>query len=164
MAEPPQEPVTDPSDLQLHNRLEQLKTRDGANTSQSVSDLQLNQRLAQLQDRPFVPEQPNRDIFRIDQRSEQEKVNDLVERYHNEVSLDQASDPITDLEQRLNKLRGTAGATGTSVRPVAPVGDPEDEDKQFVKRVRLVPLSEVPQLIEISLPLRSSPRPCWMRK
>lgn len=138
--EPHQELVTDPSDVQLHNRLEQLKTRDAVNTSQPISDLQLNQRLAQLQDRPFVPEKPNRDIFRIDKRSEQEKVNDLVERYHNEVALDQASDPIKDLEDRLSKLRGTEGATGLNVRPEGSAvasGDTEDEDKQFVKRVRL---------------------------
>lgn len=139
-ADSPAKPGPDPADTHLQNRLDQLKQNDGDSSAapQPVTDLNLNQRLAKLQDRDFVEDKPNRDIFRIDQRSDQEKVNDLVERYHNEVALDEASDPIRDLEERLNKLRGVAGKSDT-VQPegskplVAP--DDEDDDKKFVKKI-----------------------------
>lgn len=137
--EVPQDPIQDdhPHDLELQQRLEELKKKNvDESSAQGFTDLDLKQRLAKLQDRPFVEDKPNRDIFRIDQRSEQEKVNDLVEQFHKETALDEASDPIKDLEERLNKLRGIEGV---SQRPTGAGGLPEEEgdaDKLFVKRVR----------------------------
>lgn len=118
------------------------KKDEEESAAQGFTDLDLKQRLAKLQDRHYVEDKPNRDIFRIDQRSEQEKVNDLVEQYHKETALDEASDPVKDLEARLNKLRGIEGTSAA-----APVGigggggtmvvvpDEEDEDKRYVKKV-----------------------------
>lgn len=111
-----------------------------------------------------MEEKPNRDIFHIDQRSEQQKVNDLVEQYHNETALDKASDPVKDLEERLNKLKGIE-AGQADVRPErgalnVPPADEEDPDKQYVKRVsRGRGLQEENQITDIFL--RFLLKRCW---
>lgn len=159
--------VISPDDLQLQKRLEELKKLDPeASTSQPVTDLDLKERLAKLQDRPFVEEKPNRDIFHIDQRSEQEKVNDLVEQYSHETALDRARDPVKDLEERLNKLRGIDGpsgrAEGSSASTAVPA-DEEDADKQYVKRVSGNCSSLVPKSREchVRFTFRFLPKRCW---
>lgn len=88
-----------------------------------------------------MEDKPNRDIFHIDQRSEQQKVNDLVEQYNSETAIDRASDPVKDLEQRLNKLRGIDGTSalpgGSAMKSATQGDDGEDADKQYVKKVRI---------------------------
>lgn len=126
--------------MQLHKRLADLKSADeGASTSKPVTDLDLKERLAKLQDRPFAEDKPN--IFHIDQRSEQQKVNDLVDQYNSETALDRASDPVKDLEERLNKLRGIDGSSvltgGSAIKSATEGDDGEDADKQYVKKVRM---------------------------
>lgn len=134
--EPESEAKENPDDVQLQTRLEELKkVEGGASSSTPLTDLDLKQRLANLQDRPFVEEKPNRDIFHIDQRSEQEKVNDLVEQYHKETSLDVASDPVKNLEERLRKLRGVEDVPSGNKDGFGLPMEDVDYDKQFVKRV-----------------------------
>lgn len=159
--------VISPDDLQLQKRLEELKKLDPeASTSQPVTDLDLKERLAKLQDRPFVEEKPNRDIFHIDQRSEQEKVNDLVEQYSHETALDRARDPVKDLEERLNKLRGIDGpsgrAEGSSASTAVPA-DEEDADKQYVKRVsgNCSSLHSKSRECHVRFTFRFLPKRCW---
>lgn len=140
----PEEPIPEinPEDVQLQKRLEELKRKDagGSDGGQPITDVDIRQRLAKLQDRPYTEDKPNRDIFHIDQRSEQEKVNDLVEQYHKEAALNAASDPVRDLEERINKLRGVDPTAASSHSAMTPQGnkveeDDEDDDKKFVKKV-----------------------------
>lgn len=132
-----------PNDEQLQERLENLKKKDES----AITDLNLKQRLAQLHDQEYVEEKPNRDIFQVDTKSDQEKINDLVERYSNEAALDVASDPVKDLEDRLNRLRGpvasfTSAGPGTNKTVVSSAsgndgGDSDDDDKRYVKKVEI---------------------------
>lgn len=174
---PPPKPTIEANpDEQLQNRLESLKKVDEPSPQgEALTDLHLKERLARLQDQKFVEEKPNRDIFQVDTKSEQEKVNDLVERYFNEAAIDTASDPVKDLEDRLNRLRapvgGTAAATTSesSNKPrtvTSDNGDDSDDDKRYVKKVRKVALFFRPIVPNFNshyslFSHRSWPRRCW---
>lgn len=139
----PESQDANPNDEQLLKRLENLKKKDESTSKiEPITDLNLKQRLAKLQDQRFVEEKRNRDIFHVDKKTDQEKVNDLVERYYSEAAIDTASDPVKDLEERLNKLRGQPadGGPGTSHKTTENTvpsgdGDSDDDDKRYVKKV-----------------------------
>ena len=117
----------------MKKRLEELKRKE-TEESPGVTDLDIKQRLAKLQDRPYAEDKPH--VFRPDTRSEQEKINDLLEQVNNEAALDLASDPVRDLEERLNKLRGVDGKPPQPGGSTVPLPDDEEEDdKKYVKKV-----------------------------
>lgn len=128
-------PIINDADIQLQNRLERLRQIEGSDRIETQRDVQ--ERLAALQDRPFVEDKPNRDIFKIDGRSDQQKIDGLVAQYVSETAIDESTDPVKDIEMRLNQLRGEASLGSASAKPLRAGRDSPDDDKIYVKKVSM---------------------------
>lgn len=128
-------PIINDADIQLQNRLERLRQIEGSDRIETQRDVQ--ERLAALQDRPFVEDKPNRDIFKIDGRSDQQKIDGLVAQYVSETAIDESTDPVKDIEMRLNQLRGEASSGSASAKPLRTGRDSPDDDKIYVKKVSM---------------------------
>lgn len=78
---------------------------------EGFSDRGIGERLANLKGMPYKEHDNKNFLNAIDQRTEQEKANDLIARYVQEASLDKQfedddNDPIKIIERRLAALKG----------------------------------------------------------
>lgn len=75
-------------------------------TTPSFADIAI--RVSNLKGIPHK-EHSNKDILlNLDTRTDEEKTRDLVKQFMEERSLDEASDPIKDIERRLAALKGSS--------------------------------------------------------
>lgn len=89
-------------------RLETLKQDRLTNRNPMSSDTDIAIRIANLKGLEYKP--PSTDpslLMSTDQRTDQEKIQDLVSQFMAEANLDEAADPIRDIEKRLAILKGT---------------------------------------------------------
>lgn len=98
-------------------------------------DDEIRQRLASLKGVDPANEIKNKNsiIFAKDTRSDQQKIDDMIKQFEEEVILDTGSgaevsvDPIIDIETRLAKLKGDS--TKSESKSTNSVEIPEDEDE-----------------------------------
>lgn len=129
---------TDPSNLDemIKKRLESLKQDRLTNRNQMTSDTDIAIRIANLKGVEYQPASNNVDrtlLLSTDQRTDQEKIRDLVKQFTAETNLDEAADPIRDIEKRLAILKGTNVDGKTEI--AATTSDNEDDDEIKVKKL-----------------------------
>lgn len=103
------------ADDAIRTRLQRLKEARAADAASSKppaaaqSDRDIAIRIANLKDQHYIDESAGRGdasiLLNTDRRTDQEKMNDLLEQFAAEVKLDQDADPIRDIERRLAALR-----------------------------------------------------------
>ncbi len=96
----------------IRKRLDILKEEKKAKENQNIDDIE--QKLAALKGVEHKPQSGNKILFPPDQRSEQEKINDLLKQFVDEKEINQQYESSTDnqpgsvddIEKRLAALRG----------------------------------------------------------
>lgn len=110
------------------------------NQTARVSDQDIAIRVANLKGERFVDTSNDRTVLlAVDNRSDQQKSNDLVAQFMSEAKLDEDADPIRDIERRLAALKGETDRERI-VNPKADGGGiPDDSgsenDEDHVKRL-----------------------------
>lgn len=127
-------------DRELQNRLQGLKQREQEGKVLTTDD-SIRARLAALRGEQYTGESaPNRDIYKVDSRSDQEKINDLFKQYTEEAEIKNSHDPAKDIESRLQTLKqdmpGSSTNPATSAKTA--VDDTPDDDKKFIQKVSLL--------------------------
>lgn len=128
---PTEENLPDVDD-EIKKRLEVVKQPIN-DLDKDFSDRSIAERLANIKGVPHKEYDHRTMLNAVDKRTEQEKANDLVAQFMQEVSLDEAAkeayeDPIKSIERRLAALKGSpidspAEQTGQTSSPEEP-----DED------------------------------------
>lgn len=131
---------TDPSNLDeiIKKRLETLKQDRLTNRNPVTSDADIAIRIANLKGLEYNPASNNADrtlLLSTDQRTDQEKIQDLVKQFMAETNLDEAVDPIRDIERRLAILKGTNVDGQTQIAATETTSDNEDDDETKVKKL-----------------------------
>lgn len=102
----------EPVDQEIVDRLRKLKDEDGKTSPPSVEDIK--RRLALLKDQnPEVSHKPM-DIHFVDNRSDQQKTDDLIKEYLTRLELAARNDPIAEIQSRLNYLKDPQPSTSSS--------------------------------------------------
>lgn len=94
-------------DVEIKKRLESVK--QPMNDLEGFSDQCISERLANLKEMPNKEYDNRKLLNQIDNRTEHEKANDLVNQFMAETNIDNAVqefDPLKDIEQRLAALKG----------------------------------------------------------
>lgn len=143
---------TDPNNLDemIKKRLETLKQDRLTNTNPMSTDADIAIRIANLKGMEYNPASNSADrtlLLSTDQRTDQEKIKDLVKQFMAESSLDEAADPIRDIERRLAILKGSNVDGNPEIAATKKTSDNEDDDETKVKKL----VSKY--LDEVSLPL-----------
>ncbi|XP_002071468.3 abscission/NoCut checkpoint regulator [Drosophila willistoni] len=162
------EDINENLDSAITKRLQNLKTVEptGADTDDEIRD-----RLSNLSGMPHQKNYDKKDLLlSTDQRSDQDKIKDLLEQFMGETQLDQRvseerSDPISDIERRLRALRDAPieeGAPTTKASDLNTPSDNEDDEndetvlqnimKKYVAESRL-PATDAP---EVAIPTTSN--------
>lgn len=140
-----------PDDDAIRTRLQQLKDERLATTTPVAvtTDADIAQRVAQLKGERYVDPRPAGGdpavLLATDTRSDQQKASDLMRRYAAEARLDEAADPIRDIERRLAALRdgaatsssaaAAAASTATSGSSAPGADDDDDDDDTKVRQL-----------------------------
>ncbi|XP_013107080.2 abscission/NoCut checkpoint regulator [Stomoxys calcitrans] len=101
--------ITENLDTAILKRLQKLKI-DGNLAQQLPSDEEMRSRLANLNGIPYKDYSKKDLLLNVDQRTDQEKMKDLLEQFMGEANLDrrvetERNDAISDIEKRLRALR-----------------------------------------------------------
>lgn len=94
-------------DDEIKKRLESVKQQ--MNDLEGFSDRSISERLANLKEMPNKEYDNRKLLNQIDNRTEHEKANELVNQFMAETNIDnavQVFDPLKDIEQRLAALKG----------------------------------------------------------
>lgn len=120
--------ITENLDSAILQRLKNLKASD---PSGFPSDDEIRARLAKLNGMPNKDYSKKDLLLNTDQRSDQEKMNDLLAQFMGETQLDkrletERNDTLSDIERRLKALRDDpVGSTGPSVSSAVGVSSPD---------------------------------------
>lgn len=153
VCEPPTDRESASTDDIIKQRLSKLKEdRTIGVYAPVMSDQDISMRIANLKGERYVDTAKDSFLLAVDTRSDQEKSSDLVARYMAEAQLDDAADPIKDIERRLIALRepleGASSMANTKLD--LNVNSEDDQIKQLVNRyieeAALVPPNESPEL------------------
>lgn len=129
-------------DDEIKKRLKSVK--QPMNDLEGFSDQSITERLANLKEIPHKEYDSRKLLNQIDNRTEQEKANDLINQFMGETNIDNAVhefDPLKDIEHRLAALKGfTAASPSTSEKKDSfdNSNELEDEDtlaKKIVTKV-----------------------------
>ncbi|TDG41438.1 hypothetical protein AWZ03_012139 [Drosophila navojoa] len=151
------EDIDENLDHAISKRLQNLKAVD-------TSDDEIRARLSNLSGMPHQKNYDKKDLLlSTDQRTDQERIKDLLQQFMGETALDQRvdaerNDAISDIERRLRALRdapidGVPAAAGTGISTAATntPSDNEDENdetmlqkimKKYVAEARLPPAAD----------------------
>ncbi|XP_061401316.1 abscission/NoCut checkpoint regulator-like [Musca vetustissima] len=172
--------ITENLDSAILQRLKNLKTNGNGNNQQLPSDDEIRSRLANLNGIPYKDYSKKDLLLSVDQRSDQEKMNDLLKQFMGEAQLDrridaERNDAISDIERRLRALRdtpvdGAAAASGPTrlVGDISPdtntPSDNELDDEAILKDIMQkylaeARLPEAPTTIESELAASVPPPP-----
>uniref|UniRef100_A0A1B0CQ96 Uncharacterized protein n=1 Tax=Lutzomyia longipalpis TaxID=7200 RepID=A0A1B0CQ96_LUTLO len=114
-------------DDEIRKRLDKL--REDRQPKNVPTEDEMRRRLANLRGQEYK-EYSNAHVFAVDNRSDQEKMNDLLKQYAEESSIREAHDPAKDVERRLAALKENPLApAGKPVVPAAAGGSPADESE-----------------------------------
>lgn len=146
-------------DEAIKQRLDKLKEDRLLNQTPIVTDKDIAIRIANLKGERFVDSSSDRSVLiAVDNRSDQQKTNDLVTQYMSEAQLDEDADPIKDIERRLaalkkgepSKIIPNVVIAETNVGKDSGSEDEEDHVKRIVGRyleeAALEPASDGPVL------------------
>lgn len=132
--------VTNPDNLDeiIKKRLETLKQDRLTNRNMKTSDTDIAIRIANLKGLDYKPAGNTADpslLLSTDQRTDQEKIQDLVKQFMAETNLDDAVDPIRDIEKRLAILKGTNLDSNTATAANENSNSEDDDDTKVKKLV-----------------------------
>ncbi|XP_051174029.1 abscission/NoCut checkpoint regulator isoform X1 [Leptopilina boulardi] len=128
----------EPADQEIVDRLRKLKDEDGKTSPPSVEDIK--RRLALLKDQnPDVSHKPM-NIHYVDNRSDQEKTDDLIKEYLTRLELAARNDPIAEIQSRLNYLKDPQPSTSSSSIHNAYYDD--EDEASITKRIIKKALAE----------------------
>lgn len=140
-------PKTNPKDASSSSSsdneiAEKLKSLRGEAKIASNNEFDIAQRLAGLRDVEYK-EYSNKELINSkDNRSDQEKINDLLKQYEEENTINESvgaiSDPIKDIENRLAKLREGRSSSTKITKPEDLEELSEDEETTAKKMVEKV--------------------------
>lgn len=124
-----------PADQKLVDRLEKLK--DDKNKSPPPSETELRKRLAQLKGENFVETSYKNLLPTVDSRTNQEKVDGLLEQYTSERDIELQHNPQEEIEARLATLReqGVRPNEGPYMSNLHDSDDSEEEIGKISKKV-----------------------------
>lgn len=133
-------PIAESVEDSIRQRLAKLKEDRILNQAALVTDKDIAIRVANLKGERFTDSPKNASILlALDTRNDQQKSNDLVEQYMSEAQLDDAADPIKDIERRLAALKGSPEKGGVAnVASPTIAGDNSDSDNDEAHVQRLV--------------------------
>lgn len=119
-------------DESIKQRLDKLKEDRLLNQPLAVTDKDIAIRVANLKGERFVESSNDRSVLlAVDNRSDQEKSNDLVAQYMSEAKIDEDADPIKDIERRLAALKDNSlSKTSTHDGIVKSVNEKVDSDSE----------------------------------
>ncbi|EZA59320.1 abscission/NoCut checkpoint regulator isoform X1 [Ooceraea biroi] len=93
----------EPADQQIVDRLQKLK--DDKRNHPLPTDDEIKQRLALLKDQdPEANRSKTINIHQVDTRTDQQKADDLIQQYYEQLQLASANDPYTEIQGRLMAL------------------------------------------------------------
>uniref|UniRef100_A0A1B0D3S6 FYVE-type domain-containing protein n=1 Tax=Phlebotomus papatasi TaxID=29031 RepID=A0A1B0D3S6_PHLPP len=131
----PKPPAMD-KDEEIRQRLEKL--REDRQPKDAPSEEEMRKRLAELRGQQYK-EYSNAHLFAVDKRSDQEKMNELLKQYSEEVSIREAHDPAKDIEKRLAALKDNPLTPGASSKPttipVKPVDEESEDEETTAKKI-----------------------------
>lgn len=142
-----QNPKTNPKDASSSSSsdneiAEKLKSLRGEAKIASSNEFDIAQRLAGLRGVEYKEYSKKQLINSRDNRSDQEKINDLLNQYGEENTINEAvgetSDPIKDIENRLSKLR-EGRSSSTKITKPEEYEESDDEEtiaKKMVEKVK----------------------------
>lgn len=127
----------------IKQRLAKLKEDRLLNRNHPIdTDKDIAIRIANLKGERFVETSTSQSVLlAVDNRSDQQKSNDLVAQYMSEAKLDEDADPIKDIERRLAALKdipdkpvGTKDSSISNVNDESESENEEDHARRLVKR------------------------------
>lgn len=129
---------TEPNDLDelIRKRLQTLQQDRHTDGISKSTDTDIAIRVANLKGLQYNSSNINSDptlLLSTDKRTDEEKVQDLVKQFMAETNLDEAADPIRDIERRLAILKGS-NRTNEKTR-TEPNADDEDDDETKIKKL-----------------------------
>ncbi|XP_054007931.1 abscission/NoCut checkpoint regulator [Hylaeus anthracinus] len=98
----------EPADQEIVDRLQKLKEEDKT-TALSVDEIK--RRLALLKDEDPDASNHTVNIHHVDTRTDQEKTNDLIQEYLEQLELSSGSDPASEIQSRLRSLQGVSNVS-----------------------------------------------------
>lgn len=137
---PAEEHVPDVDD-EIKKRLEVIKKPSEDANDAGVSDRDIGERLANLKGMPYKENDNRAMINAIDKRSDQEKTNDLIDQFMNEVGIDESAansideDPIKSIERRLAALKGDPISAPTDRKHSTDNNDEVEDDDTLAKKI-----------------------------
>ncbi|XP_047994281.1 abscission/NoCut checkpoint regulator [Leguminivora glycinivorella] len=150
------ERVQNEKDQEIQARLLMLKEKEKVETSEgeisrrlqnikgempSTSDAELLERLAKLRGVPVATLQTKPVLVAPDKRSEQEQIDDLLKQYQAKSGIDnkytdEFNGLVTNMESRLQNLKGNGGPSQTSnVTNVNVEDTPSEDEEDTVKKI-----------------------------
>ncbi|XP_031848533.1 uncharacterized protein LOC116433996 isoform X2 [Nomia melanderi] len=93
----------EPIDQEIVDRLRKLKEEDKTTT---LSVDEIRKKLALLKDEDPGAGNSKINIHRVDTRTDQQKTDDLIQEYLQQLELPSDNDPVREVESRLRKLQG----------------------------------------------------------
>ncbi|CAG9820325.1 unnamed protein product [Phaedon cochleariae] len=132
-------------DKELVERLEKIKN-DGKRPV--PSDSEIRQRLAKLKGQNEYVETSSKPLFTVDKRTDQEKIDSLLEQFNSEKDIELAHNPANEIEVRLAALReqGVRPNEGSYISNLQDSSGSEEEIDKITKKVMAeVALEEKPR-------------------
>ncbi|XP_050592009.1 abscission/NoCut checkpoint regulator [Bombus affinis] len=117
----------EPADQEIVERLRKLKEEDKT-TALSVDEIK--RRLALLKDEDPDVRQHRINMQQVDTRTDQQKTDDLIQEYLNQLELSSGSDSVSEIQARLRSLQGI------SEKPIEhSANDDNDDEKHVTKKL-----------------------------
>ncbi|XP_076755811.1 abscission/NoCut checkpoint regulator [Xylocopa sonorina] len=125
----------EPADQEIVDRLQKLKEEDNKSTTLSVDEIK--RRLALLKDEDPDVNQQRINIHRVDTRTDQQKADDLIQEYFDQLELSSGSDSVSEIQARLRSLQDI-----TDKPRQHSTNDLDDDEKQVTKTLIAKALAE----------------------
>lgn len=124
----------EPADQEIVDRLQKLKEEEKS-TALSVDEIR--RRLALLKDEDPDASNHKTNIHQVDTRTDQQKTDDLIQEYLEQLELSSGSDPASEIQTRLRSLQGMSHAPRKHSRE-----EIDDDAKHVTKRLIAKALAE----------------------
>ncbi|XP_043258416.1 abscission/NoCut checkpoint regulator [Colletes gigas] len=124
----------EPADQEIVDRLRKLKEED---KTAALSVDEIKRRLALLKDEDPDASSHKINIHQVDTRTDQQKTEDLIQEYLQQLELTSGNDPVNDIQSRLRSLQGTSDVSKKHLNE-----DIDDDEKHVTKTLIAKALAE----------------------
>ncbi|XP_034180740.1 abscission/NoCut checkpoint regulator isoform X1 [Osmia lignaria lignaria] len=127
----------EPADQEIVDRLRKLKEED---KTVALSVDEIKRRLALLKDEDPDASNHKVNVNQVDTRTDQQKADDLIQEYLEQLELSSGSDSVSEMQARLRSLQGIADKPHTHANKN--LDDDDDDERHVAKKLIAKALAE----------------------